>query len=45
MVNPIDFGGHSSKMQVMIGIIDKCWVRGGATLCIVIPAQQIAVGI
>ena len=31
MVNPIDFGGHSSKV-----IIDKCGVRGDATLCVVI---------
>ena len=36
MVNPIDFGGHSSKVKVMMGIIDICWVRGDATLCIVI---------
>ena len=32
MVNPIDFGGHSSKM----GIIDKCGVRRDATLCVVV---------
>ena len=36
MVNRIDFGGHSSKVKVMMDIIDKCWVCGGATLCIVI---------
>ena len=36
MVNPIGFGGHSSKVNVMIGIIDKCGVRGDATLCVVI---------
>ena len=36
MVNPIDFGGHSSKVKVMMGIIDKCGVHGDATLCIVI---------
>ena len=36
IVNPIDFGGHSSKVKVMMGIIDKCWVRGDATLCVVI---------
>ena len=34
MVNRIDFGGHSSK--VTTGIIDKCGVRGDATLCVVI---------
>ena len=31
MVNPIDFGGHSSKVKVTMGIIDKCGVRGDAT--------------
>ena len=36
MVNPIDFGGHSSKVKIMMGIIDKCGVRGDATLCVVI---------
>ena len=36
MVTPIDFGGHSSKMKVTMGIIDKCGVRGDATLCVVI---------
>ena len=36
MVNPIDFGGHSSRVKVMTGIIDKCGVRGDATLCVVI---------
>ena len=36
MVNPIDFGGHSSKVEVMMGIIDKCGVSRDATLCIVI---------
>ena len=36
MVTPIDFGGHSSKEKVMMGIIDKCGVRGDATLCVVI---------
>ena len=34
--NPIDFGGHSSKVKVAMGIIDKCGVRGDATLCVVI---------
>ena len=34
MVNPIDFGGHSSKVKVMMVIIDKCGVRGDATLCV-----------
>ena len=33
IVNPIDFGGHSSEVKVMIGIIDKCGMRGNATLC------------
>ena len=36
MVNPIDFGGHSSKVNVTMGIIEKCGVRGDATLCVVI---------
>ena len=36
VVNSIDFGGHSSMVEVMIGIIDKCGVRGDATLCVVI---------
>ena len=36
IVNPIDFGGHSSKVKVMMGIIDKYGVRGDATLCVVI---------
>ena len=36
MVNPIDFGGHSSKVKVTMGIIDKYGVRGDATLCVVI---------
>ena len=38
MVNPIDFGGHSSKVKVTISqsIIDKCGVHGDTTLCIVI---------
>ena len=36
MVNPIDFGGHSSNVKVTMGIFDKCWVRGDATLCVVI---------
>ena len=30
MINPIDFGGHSSKVNVTMGIIDKCGVRGSA---------------
>ena len=34
IVNSIDFGGHSSKVKVTIDIIDKCWVRGGSTLCL-----------
>ena len=36
MVNPIDFGGHSSKVKVTMVIIDKCGVRGDATFCVVI---------
>ena len=36
MVNHIDFGGHSSKVKVTMGIIGKCGVRGDATLCVVI---------
>ena len=36
MVNRIDFGGHGSKAKVTMGIIDKCGVRGDATLCVVI---------
>ena len=36
MVNRIDFRGHSSKVKVTVGIIDKCGVRGDATLCVVI---------
>ena len=35
VVNLIDFGGHSSKVKVTMGIIDKCGVRGDATLCVV----------
>ena len=36
MLNPIDFGGHSSKARVTMGIIDKYGVRGDGTLCVVI---------
>ena len=36
MVNPIDFGGHSSKVKITMVIIEKCGVRGDATLCVVI---------
>ena len=36
MVNPTDFGGHSSKVKVMMGFIAKCEVRGDATLCVVL---------
>ena len=36
MVNPIDFGGHSSKSKVMMVIVDECGARGDATLCVVI---------
>ena len=28
MVNPIDFGGHSSNLKVTMGIIDKFGVCG-----------------
>ena len=31
--------------MVMIGITDKCEVPGDATLCVIIPAQRVAVGI
>ena len=34
MVNPIDFGGHSSKVKVTMVIVDKYGVRGGCyALC------------
>ena len=36
MVNPIEFEGHSSRVKVMMGLIDKCGVRGDAMLCVVI---------
>ena len=36
MVNPIDFGGHSSKVKVKMVMIDKCGVHRDATLCVVI---------
>ena len=32
----IDFGGHRSKVKATMGIIDRCWVCGHATLCVVI---------
>ena len=35
-VNSIDFRGYSSKVKVTMVIIDKCGVRGDATLCVVI---------
>ena len=35
-MNPTDFGGHRLKVKVMMGSIDKCGVRGDATLCVVI---------
>ena len=31
---PYWFGGHSSKVKVTMIIIDKCGVRGDATLCV-----------
>ena len=36
MVNPNDFGVHISKVQVTMGIIDKCRVHGDATLYVVL---------
>ena len=36
MVNPIDFGGHSSNVKVTMGIIHKCGVRGDAMLYVVL---------
>ena len=33
-VNSIDFRGYSSKVKVTMVIIDKCGVRGDATLCV-----------
>ena len=39
MVNPIDFEGHSSKVKVTMDTIDKCGVRGDATLLVVILAH------
>ena len=36
MVNPVGFGGHRSKVKITMVIIDKCGVRGDATLCVVI---------
>ena len=35
-MNLMDIGGHRSKVKVMMDIIDKCWVRGDATVCVVI---------
>ena len=35
-VNRVDFLGHSSKVKVTVAIIDKCGMRGDATLCVVI---------
>ena len=35
-MNSIEFGGPRSKMKVTSGIIDKCGMRGDATLCFVI---------
>ena len=40
IVNPIDFGGHRSKVKVRMVIIDKCGVRGDAMLCVVIFYHQ-----
>ena len=40
MVNPIHFEGHSSKVKVTMGIIDKCGVRGDATLCVVMLVNE-----
>ena len=35
-MNPIDFEGQRSKVKVTMVIIDKCGMRGDATLCVVI---------
>ena len=35
-MNSIDLGGYRSKVKVTMGIIDKCGVRGDATLCCII---------
>ena len=35
-MNSLTFGGHLSKLKVKMSIIDKCGVRGDATLCVVI---------
>ena len=32
----IDFVGHRLKVKATMGIIDKCWVCGHASLCVVI---------
>ena len=34
-MNPIEFGGQRSKVNIIMGIIGKCWMQGDATLCIV----------
>ena len=31
----INFGGHRSKVKVTMSIIDNCWLRGDAALCVV----------
>ena len=33
MVNPIDFGDHSSQVKVTMGIIDKYGVHGDDFTC------------
>ena len=35
-MNSIVFGVHGSKVKVTMSIMDKCGVRGDATLCVVI---------
>ena len=35
-MNSIHFGGHTSKVKVMMGIIDKYGVRWDAALCVII---------
>ena len=35
-MNSIDFRGYRSKVKAIMGIIDKCGVRGDPTLCVVI---------
>ena len=43
MVNPNDFGGHNSKVKVMMGLIDKYGVGGDAMLCVVILVKWLLI--